>query len=86
MDMAAPETAMGLAATAAARTGAVVASGVPMLPMGTPIAPFTTVLGELLVPALAAVETKASFGAVTSAASVTAVETTEALNASTLTT
>lgn len=86
MDMAAPETAMGLAATAAARTGAVVGSGVPMLPMGTPITLFSATLEGLLVPAMAAVETKAAFGAVTSAASVTAVETTEALNASTLTT
>lgn len=86
MDMAAPETAMGLAAAAAARTGAVVASGVPMLPMGTPITLFSATLEGLLVPAIAAVEAKAAFGAVTSAASVTAVETTEALSASTLTT
>ncbi|MBN3459687.1 hypothetical protein JNN96_37280 [Mycobacterium sp. DSM 3803] len=86
MDMAAPETGMGLAAAAAARTGAVVGSAVPVLPAGTPITPFTTVLEGLLVAATADVSTRTAFGAATAAASVTAVETTETLNASTLTT
>lgn len=85
MQMSAPDTLGGLAATAAAR-GSAVGSGLPALPVGTYIAPYTATLGLLLAAADAEMTTKVAFGSVTSVTSVSAVETTEDLSAGVLTT
>lgn len=85
MHMSASDTAGGLAAAAAAR-GCTAGSGLPALPFGTYIAPYTAELGVLLASASAALAAKVAFGSVTSVASVTSVETTEELSTGVLTT
>lgn len=85
MQMSAPDTTAGLAAAAAAR-GSAMGSGLPALPVGTYIAPYTATLGLLLAAASAQTTAKVTFGAATSVTSVTAVETTEDLSAGVLTT
>jgi hypothetical protein len=83
--MSAPDTLGGLAAAAAAR-GATAGAGLPALPVGTYIAPYTAELALLLASASANLAAKVAFGSVTSAASVTSVETTEQLSTGVLTT
>ncbi|ORV21641.1 hypothetical protein [Mycolicibacterium mageritense] len=85
MHMSAPDTLGGLAAAAAAR-GATAGAGLPALPFGTYIAPYTAELELLLASASANLAAKVAFGSVTSAASVTSVETTEQLSTGVLTT
>ncbi|MFV8176553.1 hypothetical protein [Mycolicibacterium peregrinum] len=85
MHMSASDTAGGLAAAAAAR-GCTAGAGLPALPVGTYIAPYTAELGVLLASASASLAAKVAFGSVTSVASVTSVETTEELSTGVLTT
>jgi len=83
--MSASDTVGGLAAAAAAR-GGTASAGLPVLPVGTYVAPYTAELASLLASASANLTAKVAFGSVTSVASVTSVETTEELSAGVLTT
>lgn len=85
MHMSGPDTLGGLAAAAAAR-GSSVGSGLPTLPVGTYVAPYTATLGLLLVAASTNLTAKVAFGSATSVTSVTAVETTEDASTGALTT
>lgn len=83
--MSASDSLGGLAAAAAAR-GCTAGAGLPALPVGTYIAPYTAELALLLAAAATRLTAKVAVGSVTSAASVTSVETTEELSAGVLTT
>jgi hypothetical protein len=74
----------GLAASGQTRSEAM-AAGIPTLPVGNYVAPYMTALGALLAAGIAETEGVVATGMATSAASATAVDTTETASSDTLT-